>query len=148
MEVPRLGVELELQVLATATATATATWDPSRVCKLHHNSWQHQILNPLREARDQTQNLMVPSQICFHCATTELLFSFSFTISWTSFHVTPSMAFHLLRYVDEPVSFWWTFSSHLVFPYINQWCNEHLRIYILCSHQGSPSGDLLGQFLS
>ena len=31
---------------------------------------QHQILNPLSEARDQTHNLMVPSRICFHCTTT------------------------------------------------------------------------------
>lgn len=31
------------------------------------SSWQHQILNPLNKARDQTHNLMVPSQICFHC---------------------------------------------------------------------------------
>ena len=27
-----------------------------------------QILNPLREARDRTGNLVVPSQIRFHCA--------------------------------------------------------------------------------
>ena len=29
------------------------------------NSRQHQILNPLREVRDRTRNLMVPSQIHF-----------------------------------------------------------------------------------
>ena len=52
MEVPRLGVELELLLLAYTTATATP--DPSRVCNLHHRSWQHWILNPLSEARDQT----------------------------------------------------------------------------------------------
>ena len=50
MEVPRLGVELELRLLAYTTDTATP--DPSRVCELHHSSWQHQIFNPLREARD------------------------------------------------------------------------------------------------
>ena len=44
--------------------------DPSRVCDLDHSSQQRQILNPLREARDRTWNLMVPSQIRFHCATT------------------------------------------------------------------------------
>ena len=32
--------------------------------------WQCRILNPLSEARDQTRNLMVPSRICFHRATT------------------------------------------------------------------------------
>ena len=30
---------------------------------------QHRILNPLREARDQSCHLMIPSRICFHCAT-------------------------------------------------------------------------------
>ena len=37
---------------------------------LHHSSRQCQILNPLREARDRTCNLMVPHWIHFHCATT------------------------------------------------------------------------------
>ena len=32
---------------------ATAMPDPSRVCELHHSSWQHWILNPLSEARDE-----------------------------------------------------------------------------------------------
>ena len=68
MEVPRLGVESELQLLAYATATAMQ--DPSRIYKLHHSSQQCQILNPLSEARDQTQNLMVPSQMHF-CYTTK-----------------------------------------------------------------------------
>uniref|UniRef100_A0A4X1T5W0 Uncharacterized protein n=1 Tax=Sus scrofa TaxID=9823 RepID=A0A4X1T5W0_PIG len=44
-------------------------WDPSRVCDLHHSSPQHQILNPLSEARDRTCNLMVPSRIRFCCTT-------------------------------------------------------------------------------
>ena len=35
----------------------------SYICDLHHSSQQHQILNPLSEARDQTYNLMVPSWI-------------------------------------------------------------------------------------
>ena len=29
-------------------------WDLSRICDLHYSLWQHQILNPLSEARDQT----------------------------------------------------------------------------------------------
>ena len=69
MEVPRLGVDLELQLLAYAMATATL--NPSCVCDLHHSSWQCQILNPLRKAKDRTCNFMVPSQIRCHCATTE-----------------------------------------------------------------------------
>ena len=67
MEVPGLGVELELQLATYATARATP--DLSHIYDLHHSSRQRQILNPLSEARVQTCNLMVPSQICFHCAT-------------------------------------------------------------------------------
>ena len=67
MEVTRLGVELELQLLAYTTATAIQ--DTSHICNLHHSSWQHQIPNPLSEARDQTLNLMVLSRICFRCTT-------------------------------------------------------------------------------
>ena len=68
MEIPRLSVQLELQLLAYTTATAKP--DLSRIFNLHHSSWQHQILNPLRKARDRTRNLMVQSQIHFCCART------------------------------------------------------------------------------
>ena len=57
---------MELQLLAHATATP----DPSLVRNLHHSSRQHQIHNPLIEARNRTRNLMAPSRIRFHCATT------------------------------------------------------------------------------
>ena len=36
---------------------------------LHYSSWQHQIPNPLSEARNRTLILVVTSQIHFHCAT-------------------------------------------------------------------------------
>ena len=62
MEVPRLGIESELQL----PATAAAMQDPSRVCDLHHSSWQHQVLNPLSEARDQTHILIDTSWVCCH----------------------------------------------------------------------------------
>ena len=52
-------------------ACTTATPDPSPVFDLHHSSWQCQILNALSNASS-----MVPSQICFCCAKTELLISF------------------------------------------------------------------------
>ena len=45
--------------------------DPSHTCDLHHSSWQHQILNPLGEARDRTCILMDTSQTCFCWATVE-----------------------------------------------------------------------------
>ena len=46
----------------------------SHVCSLHCSSWQCQILNLLSEARDCTLNLMVPSQIRFHCTMTGTLY--------------------------------------------------------------------------
>ena len=52
IEVPRLGVELGLaHATATATPDANPTWD------LCHSLWQHWILQPLSEARDQTRIL-------------------------------------------------------------------------------------------
>ena len=61
VEVPRLGVQPEPQPLAYARATATR--DLSHICDLHHSSQQYRILNPPSKAREQTRNLMVPSQI-------------------------------------------------------------------------------------
>ena len=61
MEVPSLGVETELQL--PTYAITTATWDPSHICDLHCNSWQHCIFNPLSEARDRTHILMDTSQV-------------------------------------------------------------------------------------
>ena len=55
MEIPRLGVKSELQ-LPTYT-TDTATRDPSHICNLCCSLRQHQILSPMREARDQTRIL-------------------------------------------------------------------------------------------
>ena len=46
-----------------AFARAIAMPDPSRVCNLHHSSWQCRILNPPSKARNRTRKLMVPSQI-------------------------------------------------------------------------------------
>ena len=50
MEGPRLGVKFELQLQVNTTATAMR--DPSRVCDLHHSSWQYRILDPVSKARD------------------------------------------------------------------------------------------------
>ena len=61
MKVPKLGVESELQLPAYTTATGMPA--PSRIYDLHHSPPPHQILNPLREARDRTHILMDPSQI-------------------------------------------------------------------------------------
>ena len=48
-----------------AYATATATLYLSCICYLRCSLWQCQILNPMREARDQTHILMDTSQISF-----------------------------------------------------------------------------------
>ena len=63
MDIPRLGVESELQVPAYTTATAMP--DPSLICDLYPSIWQHWILNPLSEARDQTRVLMDISWVCY-----------------------------------------------------------------------------------
>ena len=68
MEAPRLGFQLVLCLLAFTTATITL--DLSRICNLHHSSQWCWILNPLSEAWDQTYNLIAPSGIHFHWATT------------------------------------------------------------------------------
>ena len=67
MEIPRLEVKSELQL--PAYITTTATQDPSHVFNLHRNSRQHQILNPLNEARDRTHILMDTGLIRFCYAT-------------------------------------------------------------------------------
>ena len=61
MEVPRLGVKLELQLPVYTTATAMP--DLSHIFDPHHSSQQRRILNPLREARDQTHVLMATSLV-------------------------------------------------------------------------------------
>ena len=65
MEGPRLGVESELQLPAYATDTVP---DPSPISDLHHSSWQHQVLNRLSKAKDQTHVLMDTSQVHYHSA--------------------------------------------------------------------------------
>ena len=54
---------------ATAASLYQSHSNASRICDLLHRSWQCRILNPLSEARHRTHNLMVPSWICFSCAT-------------------------------------------------------------------------------
>ena len=46
------GSQARGRIGATATGLHHSTPDLSCVCDLHHSSRQHQILNPLSEARD------------------------------------------------------------------------------------------------
>ena len=59
----RLGIELELELQLPTCTTATTIWDPSCIYNLQHSSWQHQLLNPLNGARDQTCVLMGTNQV-------------------------------------------------------------------------------------
>ena len=59
----------QIGAVATGLHHSHTIWDLSRICDLHHSSQKRQILNLLSEARDQTHNPMVPSQIHFRCAT-------------------------------------------------------------------------------
>ena len=83
-----------IRATAAAYARATAMPDLSHVCDLHHSSQQCQIINPLSEARNQTHNLIFPSQICFRCATTgipNLFFWCSYARRWM-WHLTPPLS--------------------------------------------------------
>ena len=59
----------QVGVVAASLRHSHSNADPRCVCNLHCNSRQHQMLNALSEARDQTRNLMAPGRIHFHCAT-------------------------------------------------------------------------------
>ena len=60
--IENLGID-NIVKIKKAAAIARAESEASRVCDLHHSSWQHGILNPLNKGRDRTCNLMVPSWI-------------------------------------------------------------------------------------
>ena len=60
----------QIEATAAGLATATTARDLSRICNPTQSSQQHQILNPLSEARDWTHILMGPSRVNFRWATT------------------------------------------------------------------------------
>ena len=74
-------MELQLPVYTTATATR----DLGLICDPHHSSWQHQILNLLSKARDQTCIFMDTSLVHYHWATTETPFFIIFNVKWVNF---------------------------------------------------------------
>ena len=53
----------QIGAAATGLHHSIAMLDTSCACNLHHSLWQHQTLNPLYEARDQTCILMSSNQV-------------------------------------------------------------------------------------
>ena len=51
------GARGQIRATAASLHHSHSTWDRSRVCNLHHRFWQHWILKPLSEARNQTHIL-------------------------------------------------------------------------------------------
>ena len=89
-----------------------------RICNLHHRSRQHQIPNPLCEARDRTHNLTETSWIHFHCTTTGT----PITVHVNLDHPPKSCSHH----VSLPQNY-----SFLFLPYCPLWkevtmCGPHL----------------------
>ena len=94
--------------------------DPSGICDLHHSSWQCRILNPLSEVWDRTCNLMVPSQICFHCAKTGTLWIF-LRVFFVSFISLP----------HRRLIYAWVTFAPFFFSFLFFFCSE-LAKFILC----------------
>ena len=104
MEVPRLGVELEQYLPAYTIASAMP--DPSHVCDLHHSSQQFQILNPLREARDQTQVLMHTRQVRYFWAMIETPSLYFWKIVLLGIEFLVNSLFISAFWIYLPIAFW------------------------------------------
>ena len=91
MEIPKLRVESELQLLAYFTAMATEGL--SCICDLHCSLKQCQILNPLREVRDQTHIFMDTSQVLNPLSHLGTLRIFLFLKVGQSFDLATSLPF-------------------------------------------------------
>ena len=62
----------------------------------HHSSWQCRIPSPLSKAGYQTRNIMVPTQICFRCATMGTLFLVLF-FNWSIVDLQNYISFRCTR---------------------------------------------------
>ena len=92
--------------------------DLSHICDLHHSLWQCQILNPVSEARDQTHNLMVPSQIVSTVPWQELLISLVLLKNVSYFKIDlycPKQSFL------SPAPFIKTFTKRFIKTHTMQW---------------------------
>ena len=66
MEVPKLGIKSELQLPAYTPQPQPRQIRAATATYIHHSSRQHQILNPLSQARDRTCILMDTSRVHYH----------------------------------------------------------------------------------
>ena len=104
-------------------ATATATEDPSHIYDLHHSSRQRQILNPQSEARNQTRNLMVPSRICFHCATMGTpVFFLIFIYLFVSLRYFSHFIFPFSHFIFHPSIFYEKKKNHHLWLFVVVQC--------------------------
>jgi len=67
-----------IRAISAGLCIAIATLDPSRVCDLHHSSWQCWILNPLSKVKNYTRILIDISWVHYRWATmgTPIVFDF------------------------------------------------------------------------
>ena len=93
-----LGVQLELQLPACTTATAIS--DLGLVCELRHSSRQHQILNPLSQARVEPKTSCFPVIFVFAAPQRELHYCV-FLVSICTVYICPIfLAFSVSLYLE------------------------------------------------
>ena len=80
-EVLNFKIRITFSYLADSVKLNMRIYSKEDNASLHHSSWQHWTLNPLREARDQTCDLMVPSRIHFPCAMTRTPYQIHFFLN-------------------------------------------------------------------
>ena len=93
MEVPGLVVKLKLPLQVYTTATATP--DLSCISDLCHRLWQHQILNPLSEARIEpmsSQTLCQIPNLLSHNRTSKCIFLSHNNSKWWSWDINSNLS--------------------------------------------------------
>ena len=118
---------------AIAIATATATWDPSRVCDLHHSSWQ------CHWARPRIKPASTWILLGFVCRATTGTLVYNFFRRYRTIQVMDFFFFLSLRGVGLTKrldSFHWslTYGHRVVYsmPLLSFWCWWDLKWCNLC----------------
>ena len=65
-----------IRAMAAGPHHSHSKWDPSHVCKLHHSSWQHWILNPLSRPGNEPEISWLPVRFISVVPQWELLNSY------------------------------------------------------------------------